>query len=70
MIRFFLLRFLPRRLLPVLLVIEAFRFIRGWRARGKPPIDPPAGRRPARAVEIREPGGPEQGWTDRTTRPG
>jgi hypothetical protein len=67
MIRFFLLRFLPRRLVPVLLVVEAFRFIRGWRARNKPPIAPPAGRRPARTVEIRDEGTPTTTWTDRTT---
>ncbi|HEV7605596.1 MAG TPA: hypothetical protein VGO15_11550 [Candidatus Limnocylindrales bacterium] len=66
MLRFFLLRFLPRRLLPVLLVVEAVRFIQGWRTRNKPPVAPPAGRR-ARVIEVREPTVPGQAWTDRAS---
>lgn len=34
--RFFLLRFLPRRLLPFLAVIEVFRLLRGVRAATRP----------------------------------
>jgi hypothetical protein len=32
--RFFLLRFLPRRLVPILTVIELVRLVRGWRRSG------------------------------------
>ena len=66
MLRFFLLRFLPRRLLPVFLVIEAIRFIRSWRGRSKPPVAPPPSRR-ARIVEVRDSAAPSQGWTDRAS---
>jgi len=65
MLRFFLLRFLPRRLFPLLLVIEAWRFVRGWRKRDKAPVSPPPGRR-ARTVDGRDPDAAGQGWTDRT----
>jgi hypothetical protein len=33
MIRFFFLRFLPRRLVPFLMLFEIIRFVRLWRAR-------------------------------------
>lgn len=36
MLRFLLLRVLPRRLFPVLLAFEAFRLIRRWRSRNDP----------------------------------
>jgi hypothetical protein len=35
-LRFLLLRVLPRRLFPVLLAFEAFRLIRRWRRRNDP----------------------------------
>jgi hypothetical protein len=66
MLRFLLLRFLPRRLLPVLIVLDVIRMIRGWQKRNAPPINPPPGRR-VKTVEVRESGqGAEQTWQDRT----
>ena len=66
MLRFLLLRFLPRRLLPILIILDVVRMIRGWQKRNAPPIDPPPGRR-VKAVEIREPApDPEGGWIDRS----
>jgi hypothetical protein len=62
--RFLLLRFLPRRLLPVLIVLDVIRMIRGWQKRNAPPIDPPPGRRIG-TVESRE-SGTERAWNDRT----
>lgn len=55
-LRFFLLRFLPRRLVPLLTVIEVFRLIQRLRRRGPAPVaprrlvttDPPD--RPSRSV--------------------
>jgi hypothetical protein len=64
--RFLLLRFLPRRLLPVLIVLDVIRMIRGWQKRNAPPIDPPPGR-PVKTVAVRESDpGTEGGRIDRT----
>jgi len=44
MLRFLLLRFLPRRLLPILMVVEVVRLIRrvlGGRNQPPPPTKPP-----------------------------
>jgi hypothetical protein len=37
MLRFFLLRFLPRRLVPLLIALDVIRLIRNWRARNRRP---------------------------------
>jgi hypothetical protein len=39
-LRFFLLRFLPRRLVPILTAIEIVRLVRGARRRGPDPVAP------------------------------
>lgn len=39
--RFVFLRFLPRRLLPILTAIEVFRIVRGLRRRHSPASKPP-----------------------------
>jgi hypothetical protein len=39
-LRFLLLRFLPRRLLPILTAIEVFRLIQRLRRRGPDPVAP------------------------------
>jgi hypothetical protein len=39
-LRFFLLRFLPRRLLPILTAIEVFRLVQRLRRRGPAPVAP------------------------------
>ncbi len=39
-LRFFLLRFLPRRLLPILTAIEVFRLIQRLRRRSPTPVAP------------------------------
>ena len=69
--RFVLFRFLPRRLLPILTVVELIRLVRGFRrprykvsepldSRTAPPprISPPPGpsRAPAAATDVSEPG--------------
>jgi hypothetical protein len=69
--RFVLFRFLPRRLLPILTVVEIVRLVRGFRrprysvnepldSRTAPPprISPPAGRsrQPTRSGNSSEPG--------------
>jgi hypothetical protein len=64
-LRFVLLRFLPRRLVPVLLALEVIQLIRGWRKRNEPPVSPPPGRRTATADEP-SPERPEHAWADRT----
>ncbi len=40
MLRFLLLRFLPRRLVPLLFLLEIFRLFRRWQTRNDPVIDP------------------------------
>ncbi len=40
MLRFFLLRFLPRRLVPFLFLLEIFRLVRRWQTRNDPVVDP------------------------------
>jgi hypothetical protein len=68
--RFVLFRFLPRRLLPILTVVELFRLVRGFRrprykvnepldSRTAPPprISPPdPSRTPTAATDVSEPG--------------
>jgi hypothetical protein len=39
-LRFFLLRFLPRRLVPILTAIEVVRLIRRMRGKGPEPVSP------------------------------
>ncbi len=41
MLRFLLLRFLPRRLVPLLFLFEIFRLFRRWQTRNDPDIDRP-----------------------------
>jgi hypothetical protein len=41
MLRFLLLRFLPRRLVPLLFLVEAFRLLRRWQTRDDPTIGRP-----------------------------
>ena len=39
MLRFLLLRFLPRRLVPLLFLLEIFRLFRRWQTRNDPVVD-------------------------------
>jgi hypothetical protein len=39
MLRYLLLRFLPRRLVPLLLLLEFFRILRRWQTRNDPVVD-------------------------------
>jgi hypothetical protein len=39
MLRFLFLRFLPRRLVPLLFLLEIFRLFRRWQTRNDPVID-------------------------------
>lgn len=39
MLRYLLLRFLPRRLVPLLFLLEIFRFVRRWQTRKDPVVD-------------------------------
>ncbi len=39
MLRFVLLRFLPRRLVPLLFLLEIFRLFRRWQTRNEPIVD-------------------------------
>jgi hypothetical protein len=65
MLRFFLLRFLPRRLVPILIVLDVIRVIRNWRSRNRPTIAPPPGRR-ASSADAGQPGATASNtWTDR-----
>lgn len=41
MLRFLFLRFLPRRLVPLLTLFEIYRLFRRWQTRNEPPIAPP-----------------------------
>ena len=38
MLRYLLLRFLPRRLMPLLFLLEIFRLFRRWQERNKPAV--------------------------------
>jgi hypothetical protein len=40
MLRFLFLRFLPRRLVPLLFLLEIFRLFRRWQTRNEPAVDP------------------------------
>ena len=55
--RFFLLRFLPRRLLPIITVIELVRLVRGMR-RTKVAVNEPIDSRTAAPPRISPPGPP------------
>ena len=55
--RFFLLRFLPRRLLPIITVIELVRLVRGMR-RTKVAVNEPIDSRTAAPPGISPPPGP------------
>jgi hypothetical protein len=39
MLRYLLLRFLPRRLVPLLFLLELYRLFRGWQTRNDPVVD-------------------------------
>ncbi len=39
MLRYLLLRFLPRRLVPLLFLLELFRLVRRWQTRNDPVVD-------------------------------
>jgi hypothetical protein len=41
MLRFLFLRFLPRRLLPLLTLFEIYRLFRRWQTRNEPPVASP-----------------------------
>ena len=41
MLRFLFLRFLPRRLVPLLTLFEIYRLLRRWQTRNEAPIAPP-----------------------------
>ena len=41
MLRFLFLRFLPRRLVPLLTLFEIYRLFRRWQSRREPPVAPP-----------------------------
>jgi hypothetical protein len=61
MLRFFLLRFLPRRLVPLLFLLEIFRLVRRWQTRNEPAIDPSRGARAGTDTD----GSPHY-WADRS----
>ena len=65
MLRFLLLRFLPRRLVPLLFLLEVFRLIRRWQTRDDPTVNPP---RRLRSGTLEAPTStmPRRGWTDRS----
>jgi hypothetical protein len=60
MLRYLLLRFLPRRLVPLLFLLEIFRLFRRWQTRNEPVIDP--SRRSRSAIG---PDGKPGYWADR-----
>jgi hypothetical protein len=60
MLRLLLLRFLPRRLVPLLFLIEIFRLFRRWQTRNDPVIDP--SRRP---LAVTDADGTPRYWADR-----
>ncbi len=41
MLRFLFLRFLPRRLVPLLTLFEIYRLLRRWQSRNEPPVASP-----------------------------
>ena len=64
-LRFLLLRVLPRRLIPVVTIVEVLLLLRSVRRRGRVRVNPPAASRTARpervaagSVERAEPTGP------------
>jgi hypothetical protein len=40
MLRFLFLRFLPRRLVPLLTLFEIYRLFRRWQSKNEPPVAP------------------------------
>jgi len=60
MLRYLLLRFLPRRLVPLLFLLEIFRLFRRWQTRNEPVIDPS---RHARSAS--DPDATPRYWADR-----
>ena len=60
MLRYLLLRFLPRRLVPLLFLLEIFRLFRRWQTRNDPDIDPPRRVGPGTDVD-----GTPRYWADR-----
>ena len=63
MLRFILLRFLPRRLVPLLFLVEIFRLIRRWQTRDDPTANSPRRRRSGTSSASTMAG---RGWTDRS----
>ena len=62
MLRYMLLRFLPRGLVPLLFLLEIFRLFRRWQTRNDPVIDPS---RRTRLVSDTDP--TPRYWADRRT---
>jgi len=61
MLRYLLLRFLPRRLVPLLFLLEIFRLFRQWQTRNEPPINQT--RRVRAGTEVVD--GTPRSWGDR-----
>ena len=54
-LRFLLLRVLPRRILPIVTVVEAVLFVRSIRNRSKTRVNPPSASRTAPPAPLPEP---------------
>jgi hypothetical protein len=61
MLRYLLLRFLPRRLVPLLFLLEIFRLFRRWQTRNDPVINPTPRARAGTDVD-----GTPRHWADRS----
>jgi hypothetical protein len=61
MLRFLFLRFLPRRLVPLLTLFEIYRLLRRWQTRNEHPIAPPRRLNAGTTVD-----GTPRSWADRS----
>ena len=61
MLRFLFLRFLPRRLVPLLTLFEIYRLFRRWQSRSEPPVAPPRRLNPEDDLD-----GTPHYWADRS----
>ncbi len=61
MLRFLFLRFLPRRLVPLLTLFEIYRLFRRFQSRNEPPIAPPRRLNPEADLD-----GTPHFWADRS----
>ena len=61
MLRFLFLRFLPRRLVPLLTLFEIYRLFRRWQSRNEPPVAPPRRLNPETDFD-----GTPRSWADRS----